>query len=115
MPLKRTPAPVSAFAAAPGFHFAGCVRVSSNSIGDVQPQSHHFAQSLPLGYSWCLPGQRKRVPYEYPQGRRVNAPAAYEPFAEVPWLHALPLGRTITPTTLSPTSRACRWRTCRAW
>ena len=27
-----------------------------------------FAPSLPTGYSWCLPGQRKRVKYEYPQG-----------------------------------------------
>jgi putative transposase len=55
-----------------------------------------FAPSLPTGYSWCLPGQRKRVRYEYPQGRRVNALAAYEPYGEVPWLDAVPFERTLT-------------------
>jgi hypothetical protein len=29
-----------------------------------------------VSYSWTLRGQRKRVPYENPQGRRVNALAA---------------------------------------
>jgi putative transposase len=51
---------------------------------------------LPTGYSWCLPGQRKRVKYEYPQGRRVNALAAYEPFAPVPWLGVSTFDRTLT-------------------
>jgi transposase len=55
-----------------------------------------FSPSLPTGYSWCLPGQRKRVKYEYPQGRRVNALAAYEPLAPAPWLHAQPFERTLT-------------------
>jgi transposase len=55
-----------------------------------------FSPSLPTGYSWCLPGQRKRVRYEYPQGRRVNALAAYEPLGPVPWLHAVPFERTLT-------------------
>jgi transposase len=55
-----------------------------------------FSPSLPTGYSWCLPGQRKRVKYEYPQGRRVNALAAYEPFAPTPWLDAVPFERTLT-------------------
>jgi transposase len=55
-----------------------------------------FSPSLPLGYSWCLPGQRKRVPYEYPQGRRVNVLAAYEPYAAEPWLGVQPLERTLT-------------------
>lgn len=49
---------------------------------------------MPTGYSWCLPGQRKWVKYEYPQGRRVNALATYEPSA--PWLHAQPFERTLT-------------------
>jgi putative transposase len=48
-----------------------------------------------LGYSWCLPGQRKRVNYEYPQGRRVNVLAAYEPYGPAPWLDALPFERTL--------------------
>jgi transposase len=55
-----------------------------------------FSPSLPTGYSWCLPGHRKRVKYEYPQGRRVNALATYEPLAAVPWLHAQPFERTLT-------------------
>jgi transposase len=55
-----------------------------------------FAPSLPTGYSWCLPKQRKRVKYEYPQGRRVNALATYEPFAPVPRLDAVPFERTLT-------------------
>jgi hypothetical protein len=40
-----------------------------------------FSPSLPTGYSWCLPRQPKRVKYGYPQGRRVNALATYEPQA----------------------------------
>jgi hypothetical protein len=43
-----------------------------------------------------LPGQRKRVKYEYPQGRRVNALAAYEPYGPAPWLGAVPFERTLT-------------------
>ena len=53
-----------------------------------------FSPSLPTGYSWCLPGQRKWVNYEYPQGRRVNALATYDP--STPWLHAQPFERTLT-------------------
>jgi transposase len=45
-----------------------------------------------------LPGQRKRVPYEYPSGRRVNALAAYEPLAAEPWLGNCALERTLTST-----------------
>jgi putative transposase len=54
-----------------------------------------FSPSLPLGYSWCLPGQRKRVPYEYPQGRRVNVLSAYEPYAGEPWLGRQAFERTL--------------------
>lgn len=32
-----------------------------------------FAPSQPLNYSWVAAGTRKRVPYENPRGRRVNA------------------------------------------
>jgi putative transposase len=49
---------------------------------------------LPTGYSWCLPGQRKRVKYEYPQGRRVNVLATYEPRASA--LDAVAFERTLT-------------------
>jgi putative transposase len=50
---------------------------------------------LPTGYSWCLPGRRKRVCYGYPQGRRVNVLAAYEPCGPAPWPDALPFERTL--------------------
>ena len=36
-----------------------------------------FALTLPTTYSWCPRGERLRVPYEAPQGRRVNAIGAY--------------------------------------
>jgi len=55
-----------------------------------------FSPSLPTGYSWCRPGERKRVRYEYPQGRRVNVLATYEPLAPTPGLDALPFERTLT-------------------
>ena len=35
-----------------------------------------FAPSQPVCYSWVAAGCRKRMPYENPQGRRVNAVAA---------------------------------------
>ena len=55
-----------------------------------------FSPSLPTGYSWCLPKQRKRVRYEYPQGRRVNALATYQPLAPTPVIDAVPFERTLT-------------------
>ena len=54
-----------------------------------------FSPSLPISYSWSLPGQRKRVPYEYPQGRRVNALAIYEPYGSEPGLNAEAFERTL--------------------
>jgi putative transposase len=36
-----------------------------------------FAPTLPLCYSWSLVGQRLCIPYEAPQGRRVNGIGAY--------------------------------------
>jgi transposase len=36
------------------------------------------------------------VKYEYPQGRRVNALATYEPLAAAPRLDAVPFERTLT-------------------
>jgi putative transposase len=55
-----------------------------------------FSPSLPTGYSWGLRNRRKRVKYEYPQGRRVNALATYEPLAPTPGLDALPFEGTLT-------------------
>jgi transposase len=59
-----------------------------------------FSPSLPTGYSRALPGERKRVKYEYPQGRRVNALAAYRPYGPSPWLGAQPFERTLTSADL---------------
>jgi transposase len=53
-----------------------------------------FAPTLPTGYSWTLPGRRKFVPYEAPQGRRVNALAAYRPFDRSPRLEVFTAERT---------------------
>ena len=36
------------------------------------------------------------MPYEYPQGRRVNVLATYEPFGPVPALDAVPFERKLT-------------------
>jgi hypothetical protein len=36
-----------------------------------------FAMTLPVSYSWTLVGMRLIVPYEAPQGRRVNGIGAY--------------------------------------
>jgi transposase len=38
-----------------------------------------FAPTLPTGYGWGRLGQRLVVPYEAPQGRRVNAVGAFAP------------------------------------
>ncbi len=35
-----------------------------------------FSPSQPVDYSWTVPGERKRVRYENPQGRRINVMAA---------------------------------------
>ena len=36
-----------------------------------------FALTLPTTYTWYLQGERLRVPYQAPQGRRVNVLGAY--------------------------------------
>jgi DDE superfamily endonuclease len=36
-----------------------------------------FAPTLPTTYSWSVVGERLQVPYEAPEGRRVNAVGAY--------------------------------------
>ena len=36
-----------------------------------------FAPTLPTTYSWSVVGERLEVPYEAPEGRRVNAVGAY--------------------------------------
>jgi putative transposase len=53
-----------------------------------------FSPTLPVGYSWTLPGRRKFIRYEPPQGRRVNALAAYRPFGRSPRLEVFTAERT---------------------
>ena len=53
-----------------------------------------FSPTLPVGYSWGLPEQRKIVRYEAPQGRRVNALAAYRPYGGSPRLEVFTAERT---------------------
>jgi putative transposase len=53
-----------------------------------------FAPTLPTGSSWALPGERKLVEYEAPQGRRVNALAAYRPYGPAPRLDVFTAERT---------------------
>jgi putative transposase len=70
-----------------------------------------FALTLPTTDSWCLQGQRLRVPYQAPQGRRVNAVGAS--FTQGPdagrFVHrswaVLPKSRAKTPRT-TPAERA---------
>jgi len=70
-----------------------------------------FALTLPTTYSWYLHGERLRVPYHAPQGRRVNVIGAY--FTHGPqagrldfqsWA-VLPKSRAKTPRT-TPEERA---------
>lgn len=53
-----------------------------------------FAPTLPTSYSWTLSGRRKFIPYEAPQGRRVNALAAYRPYDRSPRLEVFTAERT---------------------
>ncbi len=39
-----------------------------------------FAHTMPTGYTWTRIGERKIVPYEAPEGRRVNVVGALSPF-----------------------------------
>jgi DDE superfamily endonuclease len=70
-----------------------------------------FALTLPTTYTWYLRGKRLRVPYQAPQGRRVNVIGAY--FTHGPqagrldfqsWA-VLPKSRAKTPRT-TPEERA---------
>jgi transposase len=53
-----------------------------------------FSPTLPTGSSWTPPGRRKLVEYEAPQGRRVNALAAYRPYDRAPRLDVFTAERT---------------------
>ncbi len=48
-----------------------------------------FAPSQPVSYTWVRAGERKRLPYENPQGRRLNVLAALVPegpYAALYWV-----------------------------
>jgi len=64
---------------------------------------------LPTAYSWCLPGQRKYVKHESPQGRRVNALAAYRPYGGPPRLEVFTAERTWDSYDLLGFLRALPW------
>ena len=68
-----------------------------------------FAPTLPTGNSWTLPGERKLIEYEAPQGRRVNALAAYRPFNRSPRLDVLTAERTWTAHDLLNFLKALPW------
>ena len=65
--------------------------------------------TLPVGYSWALPGRRKFIRYEAPQGRRVNALAAYRPFGRSPRLDVFTAERTWTSHDLIGFLKALPW------
>ena len=71
-----------------------------------------FSPTLPIGYSWSLPGQRKLVRYEAPQGRRVNALAAYRPYGRSPRLEVFTAERTWDSYDLLGFLKALPWSRC---
>jgi putative transposase len=68
-----------------------------------------FSPTLPVGYSWTLPGQRKFIRYEAPQRRRVNALAAYRPFGPSPRLDVFTAERTWNSYDLIGFLKALPW------
>lgn len=71
-----------------------------------------FAPTLPTTYSWTLPGQRKFIPYEAPQGQRINALAAYRPFDQKPRLDVFTAERTWNSHDLLGFLKALPWSKC---
>jgi putative transposase len=53
-----------------------------------------FAPSQPVSYSWVRAGERKRMPYEHPEGRRENVLALLDVDSPVPSLHWVGYGGT---------------------
>jgi putative transposase len=68
-----------------------------------------FSPTLPVGSSWGLPGPRKLIRYEAPQGRRVNALAAYCPLGRLPGLEVFTAERTWDAHDLLGFLRALPW------
>jgi len=55
-----------------------------------------FSPSQPVTASWALPGRRKLIPYENPQGRRLNALAALSHHGPAPAFTWDQVFRTLT-------------------
>ncbi len=55
-----------------------------------------FSPSQPVTASWTLPGRRTLIPYENPQGRRLNASAALVKHGPHPAFHWDAVPRTLT-------------------
>ena len=53
-----------------------------------------FAPSQPVSYSWVRAGERKRMPYENPEGRREHVLAVLDVDSPVPSLHWVGYGGT---------------------
>jgi putative transposase len=53
-----------------------------------------FSSTMPTGSSWAPPGERRLVEYEAPQGRRVDAMAAYPSYDRSPRLEVFTAERT---------------------
>jgi hypothetical protein len=56
-------------------------KVEAGELESISLDESGFAPSLPCGYSWALLGQRKRVAYEYLQGRRGPTGPTRRPLA----------------------------------
>ena len=61
-------------------------KAAAGAVALYYPDECGFAPTRPAGDSWTLPGRRKFIRHEAPQGRRVNALAAYRPFGRSPRL-----------------------------
>ena len=61
-------------------------KAAAGSIRLYYPDERGFAPTPPGTCSWALPGCRKLVRHEAPQGRRVDALAAYRPLGRSPRL-----------------------------
>src|SRR5947209_13055242 len=84
-------------------------KAASGSIALYYLDECGFAPTLPVGSSWCLPGRRKLVRYEAPQGRRVNALAAYRPYGRSPRLEVFTAERTWNSHDLVGFLKALPW------
>lgn len=71
-------------------------RAAAGELSLVYLDEVGFSPSQPMTYSWVLPGQRRWVPYENPQGRRLNVLAALVSAGPEPTLIWWALPRTLT-------------------